>query len=109
MGACFAKYSVAEKQKRKERFEHYDSVDLQFVLNVRMLVYVQSITKDIKDLQEIEFLTRALASKDPHSIHIALHTYKGSLPHDTNECYYKTLAGCKCPMAKDVSFSEKYV
>jgi hypothetical protein len=106
MGACFGKYPVETKEEIKKRYESYDRSDLQLVVTMRMYVYAKSTTKEIKDVSEIENLSNALLSHDPHQIHIALHTCSGTTPHEPNECYYKTLAGSKCPMStSNVSYA----
>lgn len=99
MGDLFSKYSVAEKEIMKKKFANSDSVDLKFILSIRILRFTTSINKDIEDLKEIDVITAALLSQDPNQIHIALHTCKGITPHDPDECHYKTLAGCTCPLS----------
>jgi hypothetical protein len=99
MGACFCKYSVAEKEKMKKMFEKNDYVDLQFVLSMRMLRFTNSMNKNIEDFVEIENLSKALLSHNPNQIHIALHTCSGITPHNPDECHYKTFTGCKCPLS----------
>lgn len=127
MGACFCKSPGETKEEKKKRYESYDRSDLQLVVTMRMwsvsqrqnntkditlknrdevLALQEKISKRLEDIEELKNMTKALLSNDPHQIHIALHTYNGTTPHEPNECYYKTLAGCKCPMStSNVSYA----